>query len=89
MIDHELGYELRSADPTPYDMGYCRSLGYFAVELLSTANQPTAAMVSVVNGNLTPIDLHDMIDPKTNRTRSHGGSEVRLLPDCAGIHDPP
>ncbi len=69
MIDHELGYELRSADPTPYDMGYCRSLGYFAVELLSTANQPTAAMVSVVNGNLTPIDLHDMIDPKTNRTR--------------------
>ncbi|MCA9245241.1 MAG: 6-phosphofructokinase [Phycisphaerales bacterium] len=69
VVDHELGYELRCADPTPYDMAYCRSLGYFAVELLRTADQPPAAMVSVVNGNLTPIDLHDMIDPKTNRTR--------------------
>ena len=34
LIDHELGYELRSADPTPRDMAYCRSLGYFAVQLL-------------------------------------------------------
>lgn len=67
----DLGYEMRCADPTPYDMAYCRSLGYFGVQLLmqSDASLPPAVMVSLVNGNLMPMDLHDMIDPKTNRTR--------------------
>lgn len=69
LIDHELGYELRSADPTPHDMGYCRSLGYFGVELLADPTT-THVMVAIVNGNLQPINLHDMIDPKTNRTRT-------------------
>jgi len=69
LVDHELGYELRSADPSPADMAYCRSLGYFAIELLveEKANQ---VMVSIVNGNLKPIHFHDMIDPETNRTRT-------------------
>ncbi len=67
---HELGYELRSADPTPYDMSYCRSLGYFSIQLLLTDyDAPSAVMVSLVNGNLQAIDMHDMIDPQTNRTR--------------------
>lgn len=69
IVDHELGYELRSADPTPNDMSYCRSLGYFAVELL---NQDTTShvMVALVNGNLQPVSLHDLVDPATNRTRT-------------------
>lgn len=69
IVSHELGYELRSADPTPFDMGYCRSLGYFSIWLLLKGVSPTGMMVSVVNGNLEPIDLHDMVDPVTNRTR--------------------
>ncbi len=70
IVDHELGYELRSADPTPFDMSYCRSLGYFSVQLLLDVGQPSGVMASLVNGNLQPIALHDMIDAKTNRTRT-------------------
>jgi len=70
LVAHVLGYELRSADPTPYDMSYCRSLGYFSIQLLLTDyDAPSAVMVSLVNGNLQAIDMHDMIDPQTNRTR--------------------
>lgn len=69
VVSHELGYELRSADPSPQDMSYCRSLGYFAVYLLAKPNGCASVMVSINNGNLDPIALHDMIDPATNRTR--------------------
>jgi 6-phosphofructokinase 1 len=70
LVDHEMGYELRSADPTPFDMAYCRCLGYFSIQLLlDDANKGRSVMTTVVNGNLVPMDLHQMIDPKTNRTR--------------------
>ncbi|MBI5866010.1 MAG: 6-phosphofructokinase [Planctomycetes bacterium] len=69
MVDHELGYELRSADPTPFDMAYCRMLGYFAIQLLLNGNR-SSVMVSIKDGNLHPIEFHDMIDPNTNRTRT-------------------
>jgi ATP-dependent phosphofructokinase / diphosphate-dependent phosphofructokinase len=69
LIDHELGYELRSADPTPFDMAYCRMLGYFAIQLLRSGER-AAVMVNIAHGNLHPIDFHDMIDPATNRTRT-------------------
>jgi len=69
LVDHELGYELRSADPSPFDMGYCRSLGYFSVQLF-LSDAPSHVMVSIVNGNLQPIEMSDMIDPQTNRTRT-------------------
>lgn len=69
IISHELGYELRSADPTPFDMGYCRSLGYFSIWLLLKGVSATGVMVSIVNGNLEPIDLREMVDPATNHTR--------------------
>jgi 6-phosphofructokinase 1 len=70
VVDLELGYELRSADPTPFDMGYCRSLGYFSIQLLLDPTTPNGVMVTLVNGNLQPIALRDMIDPETNRTRT-------------------
>lgn len=69
LVDHELGYELRSADPTPYDMGYCRMLGYFAVRLLLDESVGHV-MVTIADGNVQPIALHAMIDPQTGRTRT-------------------
>ncbi len=69
LVDHELGYELRCADPTPRDMAYCRALGYFAIQLLMKPDVAAGVMATVVNGNLHPIDLHDLIDPQTNRIR--------------------
>ena len=67
LVDHELGYELRCADPTPRDMQYCRSLGYFAIQLLMQEDLAPGVVVTIVNGNLHPIDLHDLIDAQTNR----------------------
>jgi 6-phosphofructokinase len=67
LVDHELGYELRCADPTPRDMQYCRMLGYFAIQLLMQNHIAPGVMVTIVNGNLNPIDLHDLIDANTNR----------------------
>jgi 6-phosphofructokinase len=67
LVDHELGYELRCADPTPRDMQHCRMLGYFAIQLLMQDDVAPGVMVTIVNGNVNPIDLHDLIDPKTNR----------------------
>ena len=67
LVDHEVGYELRSADPTPRDMAYCRALGYFAIQLLMKDGVAPGVLATIVNGNLNPIDLHDLIDPKTNR----------------------
>lgn len=67
LVDHELGYELRCADPTPRDMAFCRSLGYFAVQLLMRHDVAPGVLATIVHGNLNPIDLHDLIDPQTNR----------------------
>ncbi|MBN2446716.1 MAG: 6-phosphofructokinase, partial [Phycisphaerae bacterium] len=70
IVLHELGYELRSADPTPYDMSYCRSLGWGSIQLLLHESPTSGAgkMVTLVNENLVPMDFHEMIDPQTNRT---------------------
>lgn len=63
----ELGFELRCADPIPFDMEYCRDLGCCAAELLLQGG--TGAMVAIVNGRLAPIPFDAMLDPATQRTR--------------------
>lgn len=72
MVTHMLGYELRSADPTPHDMGYCRSLGYHSIRLFTDGQMPEdgAVLVTLVNGNLRPMPLKELIDPATNRIRT-------------------
>lgn len=71
MVTQEVGYELRSADPTPFDMAYCRSLGYGCIRILRMPPEktPPGVLVTMVHGNIVPLDLRDMVDPKTNRTR--------------------
>src|SRR6185295_14299737 len=61
------GYELRCADPIPYDMEYARDLGYCAAKyLLSGGN---SAMVSMQGGHFVPIPFSSLIDGETGRTR--------------------
>jgi 6-phosphofructokinase 1 len=62
-----IGYELRCADPIPYDMEYTRDLGYCAAQLLLEGGN--AAMVSIQNGRLTPIPFTQVLDPATGRMR--------------------
>ena len=62
-----IGYELRCADPIPFDMEYSRDLGYCAAKyLLSGGN---AAMVSMQGGHFIPVPFSTMIDAETGRTR--------------------
>ncbi len=70
MVTHLLGYELRSADPTPGDMAYCRSLGHGCIRLLTMSDDTRhGAMVTLINGNLYPLKFQEMVDPRTNRIR--------------------
>jgi len=67
-IDKDLGYELRSADPIPYDMEYTRDLGYGAVKFLrSEAASKFGAIISFVGGRMQPLPFDQMINPKTGR----------------------
>jgi len=63
----DLGFELRCADPIPFDMEYTRDLGYSAATCLLRGN--TAVMVSMINGRCNPIPFDKILDPTTGRTR--------------------
>ncbi|MGB4068538.1 MAG: diphosphate--fructose-6-phosphate 1-phosphotransferase [Nitrospira sp.] len=62
-----VGYELRCADPIPYDIEYTRDLGYCAAQYLLDGG--TSAMVSIQNGRFTPIPFRQMVDSSTGRTK--------------------
>jgi len=65
IVAKNVGYELRSADPIPFDMEYTRDLGCCAAQLLLDGE--TAAMVSIQNGRCTPIPFKQMVDPISGR----------------------
>jgi 6-phosphofructokinase 1 len=68
VIDKDLGYELRSADPIPFDAEYTRDLGYGAVKFLRSEEAArVGAIISFVGGRMLPLPFDDMINPKTGR----------------------
>jgi 6-phosphofructokinase 1 len=68
MIDKDLGYELRCADPVPFDAEYTRDLGYGAVKFLcSDLSKQFGAIISYEQGSMKPLRFEDMLDPKTKR----------------------
>jgi 6-phosphofructokinase 1 len=70
LIDKDLGYELRCADPIPFDAEYTRDLGYAAVKFLrSEAATRGGAIISFVGGRLQPLPFAELIDPQTKRVR--------------------
>jgi 6-phosphofructokinase len=71
LIDKDLGYELRCADPIPFDAEYTRDLGYGAVKFLrSEEADKFGAIISLVGGHLEPLPFSQMIDPKTLRMQT-------------------
>ena len=67
-VDKDLGYELRSADPIPFDAEYTRDLGYGAVKFLrSDAAAKHGAIISFVGGRMQPLPFEEILDPKTRR----------------------
>ena len=67
VVSKDIGYELRCADPIPYDMEYTRDLGYCAAQYLLDGG--TDAMVMLVDGRFRPQPFSEMLDPRTGRTR--------------------
>jgi 6-phosphofructokinase len=62
-----IGYELRCADPIPFDMEYTRDLGYCAAGYLLGGQG--SSMISIQGGRFVPIPFDSMIDEETGRTR--------------------
>jgi ATP-dependent phosphofructokinase / diphosphate-dependent phosphofructokinase len=67
IVSKDIGYELRCADPIPYDMEYTRDLGYCAAKFLLEGGN--AAMVSMQGGNFVAVPFQEMLDPRTGRAR--------------------
>jgi 6-phosphofructokinase 1 len=67
VVAKNIGYELRCADPIPFDMEYTRDLGYCAAKyLLSGGN---GVMVSMQGGHFVAVPFDELVDPETGRTR--------------------
>ncbi len=62
-----IGYELRCADPNPFDLEYCRDLGYCAARYIIEGG--SHVMVSMQNGNFVPVPFHEVIDFRTGMSR--------------------
>src|SRR5206468_4674466 len=67
IVAKNIGYELRCADPIPYDMEYTRDLGYCAAKHLFSGGN--AVMVSLEGGHFVPIPFRKLLDPETGRTK--------------------
>ncbi|MGL6076396.1 MAG: diphosphate--fructose-6-phosphate 1-phosphotransferase [Fimbriiglobus sp.] len=84
MVDKDLGYELRCADPIPFDAEYTRNLGYGAVKFLhSEASSEYGAIMSFEGGSLKPLPFETMIDPATSRMRPRLVDVKSELFECA------
>jgi 6-phosphofructokinase 1 len=67
-ISKDLGYELRCADPIPFDAEYTRDLGYGAVKfLLSPEAEKFGAVITFEQGTMKPKPFEEMINPETQK----------------------
>lgn len=67
LVSKDIGYELRCAEPIPFDIEYTRDLGYCAVKFLIEGG--SSAMISLEGGQFVAIPFGSMLDPVTGRTR--------------------
>jgi 6-phosphofructokinase 1 len=68
LVAKDLGYELRCADPIPFDAEYTRDLGYGAVKYLRSEEAGrVGAVISFIGGRMQPLPFGQLIDPATRR----------------------
>ena len=67
VVAKNIGYELRCADPIPFDIEYARDLGYCAANYLLQGG--SGVLISMQAGQFVPIPFSKLIDPVTGRTR--------------------
>jgi 6-phosphofructokinase 1 len=67
LVSKNIGYEVRCADPIPFDMEYTRDLGYCAAKYVIEGG--SAALVSIQQGRFKPVPFETIMDPLTGRMR--------------------
>lgn len=67
IIDKNIGYELRCADPIPFDVEYTRNLGYSAVR--SCLKGLSGCTMVFYEGKLTPIAFAEMFDATSGKSK--------------------
>ena len=67
IVAKNIGYELRCADPIPFDMEYTRDLGYCAARYIIDGG--SSALISMQDGCFKPIPFAHMMDASTGRMR--------------------
>ena len=67
VINKNLGYELRCADPIPFDCEYTRNLGFGAVRFLLEGG--SGAVITFHGGRMAPLPFEEMLDPSTQRPK--------------------
>jgi ATP-dependent phosphofructokinase / diphosphate-dependent phosphofructokinase len=68
VVAKDIGYELRCAKPSAFDVEYTRTLGYGAVRYLLGGG--SGALIAIAGGRVTPINFNDLLDPTTGRIRT-------------------
>jgi 6-phosphofructokinase 1 len=67
IVSKNIGYELRCADPIPFDMEYTRDLGYCAARYAIEGGDQ--ALISIQRGRFVPVPFDQIMDPQTGRMR--------------------
>ncbi len=67
IVAKNIGYELRCAEPVPFDIEYTRDLGYIAAKYLLEGGN--GVMASMQGGHFVPVPFEEMLDSATGRTR--------------------
>jgi 6-phosphofructokinase 1 len=67
IVPKDIGYELRCARPVAFDVAYTRALGAAAVRYVLDGG--SGALIALVDGTATPLDLEDLRDPESGRIR--------------------
>jgi ATP-dependent phosphofructokinase / diphosphate-dependent phosphofructokinase len=67
IVAKNIGYELRCADPIPFDMEYTRDLGYCAARFIIEGG--SHALVTIQEGRFKPVPFQGIMDPSTGRMR--------------------
>jgi 6-phosphofructokinase 1 len=67
IVDKRIGYELRAADPIPYDIEYTKDLGYGAIRYLLKGG--SGSMIVFDQGYLKPIPFVELFDFASGRVK--------------------
>lgn len=67
IVSKNIGYEVRCADPIPFDMEYTRDLGYCAARYVIEGG--SEALISMQRGSFVPVPFAQIMDPVSGRMR--------------------